>query len=72
MGSEGFLCWSSPELERVIFELAEGRSKNQIPNTKFQIPNKSQITIWHDPYILFGILSIRIYLEFGAWDLVLI
>jgi len=56
----------------MIFELAEGRFKNQIPNTKFQIPNKFQITIWHDQYALFGILGIRIYLEFGAWDLVLI
>lgn len=49
----------------MIFELAEGRFKNQIPN-------KFQITIWHDQYALFGVLGIRIYLEFGAWDLVLI
>ena len=72
MGPEGLLCWSPKELERMIFELAEGRFKNQIPNTKFQIPNKFQITIWHDQYALFGILGIRIYLEFGAWDSVLI
>ena len=50
--------------ERIAFE---------IPNHKFQIPNKSQSPISNDRNkfcFKFGIWFIGVYLVFGAWDLV--
>jgi len=56
----------------MIFEPAVRRLKNQIPNTKFQIPNKFQIRMANHQNVLFGTWNTEIYLEFGAWNLVLI
>jgi hypothetical protein len=52
-----------PELNRV-----------EIPSTKLQIPNKSQISISNNQnaFLLFGIWTIGIYLLFGACNLVLL
>jgi hypothetical protein len=47
-------------------------TRRQIPNDKFQIPNKLKSSITETDFFEFGIWVIGAYLLFGAWDLVLL
>jgi hypothetical protein len=55
-------------------DLPGNRTDTEIPISKSQIPNKSQISISNDPsvFALFQIWAVGVYLLFGACDLVLL